>query len=222
MKPRDAATLGAALAFTAGFADASSFVGADGVFCAHVTGNFVVLAADLARHAHADEWLKLATFPIFVLAVIGATLAYRRMDARPGPATVRRLLLLKAVLLGGAAVLGLVRASAVAGPVRSTIVAMLVTAMGVQNALHRVQPTLGSMTTVMTGNVTQWLNEILMPAAARDAAKHRTLGVVIAAFAAGCATGAWGVAHLGFGVLALPAAVVLAARSWLDEGSAPQ
>ena len=42
------------------------------MFCAHVTGNFVVLDADVARGARADEWLKLATFPIFVSAVLWA------------------------------------------------------------------------------------------------------------------------------------------------------
>jgi uncharacterized membrane protein YoaK (UPF0700 family) len=213
MSPRDAATLGAALAFTAGFVDASGFVGADGVFCAHVTGNFVVLAADLARHAGGDEWLKLATFPIFVAAVLASSLWYRRLHVQPGPAAVRRLFLLKVALLTGAAALGLARGSAVAGPVRTGVVALLVTAMGIQNALHRLHPTLGSMTTVMTGNVTQWLNESLLPTASRDPAKHRTLGIVIASFAVGCASGAWGVAHLGFVVLALPALVVLAARS---------
>jgi uncharacterized membrane protein YoaK (UPF0700 family) len=217
MTPRDAATLGAALAFAAGFADASGFVGADGVFTAHVTGNFVVLAADLARHARTDDWLKLATFPIFVAAVIGATLAHRRMHLQHGPSAVRSLLLLEAALIGAAAVVGLAHASAVAGGLRTCVVALLVTAMGAQNALHRLNPSLGSMTTVMTGNVTQWLSESLQPAASRDRAKHRTLTVVIASFAVGCAGGAWGVVHVGFGVLAVPAAILLIARSRTEE-----
>ena len=119
MSSRDAATLGAALAFTAGFVDASGFVGADGVFCAHVTGNFVVLAADLARHAGADEWLKLATFPIFVAAVIASTLWYRRLHVQPGPAAVRRLLLLKVALIGSAASVPWASHAALRWPVRS-------------------------------------------------------------------------------------------------------
>jgi uncharacterized membrane protein YoaK (UPF0700 family) len=213
---RDASILGATLGFVAGFADASTFVGADGVFCAHVTGNFVVLAADLALRARADEWLKLSTFPVFTLAVVGATWLYRRTHVRLGPATARRLLLVKAVLIGGAAIVGVAARSNVAGPARSAIVALLVTAMGIQNALHRLNPApLAAMTTVMTGNVTQWLTESVMAGAPPDREKHRLLGVVIGSFAVGCAAGAWGVVWLGFGVLIVPAAVVLLARSWV-------
>jgi uncharacterized membrane protein YoaK (UPF0700 family) len=206
--------LGATLGFVAGFADASTFVGADGVFCAHVTGNFVVLAADLALHARADEWLKLATFPVFVFAVVAAIWLYRRVHERLGAATVRWLLLVKAGLIGSAAVVGMAFRSNVAGAGRTVIVSLLVAAMGIQNALHRLNPApLGAMTTVMTGNVTQWLVEIVWPQASQDRAKHRLLGVVIASFAVGCVGGAWGVAWFGFGVLLLPMVVVLVARS---------
>jgi uncharacterized membrane protein YoaK (UPF0700 family) len=214
MSARDVSILGATLGFVAGFADASTFVGADGIFSAHVTGNFVVLAADLALHARADEWLKLSTFPVFILAVVGATWFYRRAHVQLGPATVRRLLLVKAVLIGGAAIVGMAARSDVTGPARAAIVAMLVTAMGIQNALHRLNPApLVAMTTVMTGNVTQWLTESVLPGPPQDPVKHRLLGVVIGSFAVGCAAGAWGVAWLGFGVLILPAVVVLFARS---------
>lgn len=214
MPPRDTMILGSMLGFVAGFSDASTFVGADGIFCAHVTGNFVVLAADLALHAGADEWLKLATLPIFVVAVLVATWGYRRLHGRFGPATVRHLLVLKAALIGAAAIVGLTTHSSSAGIARSTIVALLVVAMGIQNALHRLNPTpLATMTTVMTGNVTQWLGDSILPAASRDGEKHRLLGAIIGSFALGCAVGAWSVARLGFGMLAVPAAVVLIARS---------
>jgi uncharacterized membrane protein YoaK (UPF0700 family) len=214
MSPRDTIILGAALGFVAGFSDASTFVGADGIFCAHVTGNFVVLAADLALHARADEWLKLATFPIFIIAVLGVAWGHRRLHVRLGSATARHLLSLKAALIGAAAVVGFTTHSGVPGVARAAIVALLVTAMGIQNAGHRLDPApLAVMTTVMTGNVTQWLSESIASAPSRDDAKHRLLGVVIGAFALGCALGAWGVAQLGFSVLAVPAAVVMVARS---------
>jgi uncharacterized membrane protein YoaK (UPF0700 family) len=86
--------------------------------------------------------------------------------------------------------------------------------MGLQNAVHRLNPApFAAMTTVMTGNVTQWLIDPIITGPSMDRAKHRLLGVVIAGFAIGCGCGAWGVARLGFGVLAVPAAVVLVARS---------
>ncbi len=214
MSPRDTVILSGALGFVAGFSDAATFVGAAGVFCAHITGNFVVLAADVALHARADEWLKLATFPIFVAAVLSSTWLYHRLQVRFGPRTVRSLLLLKAVLIGSAAVVGLDAASREIGPRRTIIVALLVTAMGIQNALHRLIPTpLPGMTTVMTGNVTQWLTEAMAPADKRDRNRQRVLALLVATFAVGCGAGALGVARLGFGVLAVPALVTLVARS---------
>jgi uncharacterized membrane protein YoaK (UPF0700 family) len=204
----------AALAFTAGFADASTFVGADGVFCAHVTGNFVVLAADLARHADRGEWLKLATFPVFVGAVLLTTWLNRSsltpLDARG----VRRLLAIKAGLIGAASVFGVTARESGPGATRTAIVVLLVAAMGVQNALHRLRPTLGAMTTVMTGNVTSWVAGVVLPATAPgEAEKRRVLGVVIVLFAIGCLAGALGVARAGFAVLVVPAVAALVARS---------
>ena len=69
------------------------------------------------------------------------------------------------------------------------------------------------MTTVMTGNVTQWFVETLIPGTPESAKKHRVLGLLIAAFAAGCACGALGVAELRFTVLVVPMVVTLLVRS---------
>lgn len=216
--PAPAATLALiaiGLAFVAGFADAASFVGADGIFCAHVTGNFVVLAADLARGARADEWLKLATFPLFVVAV----LAMAKIHAHRAPRTARWLLLVAAVLVGAAALVGALVPSGAPGPGRSAVVALLVLAMAVQNATHRLHPALGPMTTVMTGNVTGFLVDAVLPGAPERASKRRATGWIIAAFAAGCAAGALSVERAGFAVLALPAAAVLAVRARLPRAA---
>jgi uncharacterized membrane protein YoaK (UPF0700 family) len=201
-----------ALAYIAGFADASTFVGADGIFCAHVTGNFVVLAADFARHARADEWLKLATFPIFVAAVLTSTWFHRRRPEQAQPAATRQLLAIKAVLFATAAVIGFATTASTPGAPRVAIVALLVTAMGIQNAIHRLRPELAPMTTVMTGNVTAWLVE---SRASATASKRRLLGAVIVAFALGCLCGGFGVARFGFVVLAVPTVVAVFVRSRL-------
>ncbi|NOK15473.1 YoaK family protein [Corallococcus carmarthensis] len=195
----------AALAFVAGYADAVTFVGAGGIFCAHVTGNFVVLAADLARNAKADEWLKLSTFPIFVLSVFLATHLHVRVER-----SARMLLLLQAVAFGLAAGVPLL----VKGPAaHQLVVVFAVIAMGIQNAMHRVSPSLGPMTTVMTGNVTQWFVEKVLPAAPENAVKHRSLGFIILAFALGCLGGAFGVQHLGFAAFLAPLGLALWVRS---------
>jgi uncharacterized membrane protein YoaK (UPF0700 family) len=207
--------IGPALAFTAGFADASTFVGADGIFCAHVTGNFVVLAADLALHARGDEWLKLATFPIFVAAVLVSTWVHRRTAPVTSPPAARALLAAKSLLFGLAAAVAWLVPTSEPGVGRVAVVALLVTAMGIQNAIHRLNPVLGPMTTVMTGNVTAWFVDAFTPATPEGARKRRDVGLVIVSFAAGCAAGALGVARFGFPVLVVPTAVTLFARSQL-------
>jgi uncharacterized membrane protein YoaK (UPF0700 family) len=211
MSPRDALVVGALLSFTAGFADASTFVGADGIFCAHVTGNFVVLAADLARHADRAEWLKVATFPVFVVAVLATTWLLKPREAPVDGHAVRGALAVNALLLGAAALGGLAEPGF--GAARAIVVVLLVAAMGVQNALHRLRPTLGAMTTVMTGNVTSWLVSSLVPAGPAEAGKRRVLTAVILLFAVGCASGALLVARFGFYALVVPALAAVVARA---------
>ncbi len=205
--------LGVALAFTAGFADASSFVGAGGIFSAHVTGNFVVFAADIALHAHADRWLALATFPTFVLAVLAATLLHRRLPPEPAPDGMRLFLAINSALFAVAAAIGSVADTSSPGLARTAIVALLVIAMGIQNAMHRLRPSLGPMTTVMTGNVTQWFVESLDPSPSGVSSKRRLLCGVLVAFALGCTSGALGVVRWHFSVLVVPMVVTLLARS---------
>jgi uncharacterized membrane protein YoaK (UPF0700 family) len=221
--PPAAFFIGPALAFTAGFADAGSFVGAGGVFCAHMTGNFVVLAADLASGTGEGGWLKLATFPIFVATVLGATWAHRRFGGGAGPSAARSLLAVKSALLGAAALVACLAPSTVPGPCRTAIVALMVIAMGIQNTVHRLHPELGPMTTVMTGNVTGWLVDAVPPVAPAGAPRRRLVGMVIVAFTVGCAAGGVGVARLGFVVLVLPAVVALLVRARLprEAGAGP-
>jgi len=210
--PKEIAVV-AGLSFIAGFADASSFVGAEGVFSAHVTGNFVVLAADFARGADRGEWIKLATFPVFVATVLAVTMLQRRLELEPSAAT-RRLLVLESALFASAAALGAAAgAPPASGPPRAAVVALLVVAMGVQNAMHRIHGKLGPMTTVMTGNVTQLLSDALAPRTPESRARRKLLGAVILAFAVGCAAGAASVWRLGFAMLVVPALAALGTRA---------
>src|SRR3954454_24904566 len=66
----DLLSLSLLLAFIAGFCDTVTFVSADELFSAHVTGNFVVFAYDVIKRADSHAWTKLLTFPLFILSVI--------------------------------------------------------------------------------------------------------------------------------------------------------
>jgi uncharacterized membrane protein YoaK (UPF0700 family) len=82
------------LTAVAAFTDSATFVGADKLFSAHVTGNFIVLAYDIIHGADVNEWSKLLAFPVFFGAVMvagrianrssGAVLGEGQADALAG------------------------------------------------------------------------------------------------------------------------------------------
>src|SRR5690349_20094665 len=57
------------LSFIAGYADTTTFICANRLFSAHVTGNFVVFVFSLVTNAHLSAWMNLFSFPVFVAAV---------------------------------------------------------------------------------------------------------------------------------------------------------
>src|SRR3981189_2561553 len=85
------------LSFIAGFVDTCVFVALFGLFTAHVTGNFVLIGAELVHHTN-DVLLKLLALPAFVLAVVLAVPADQAL-ARRGRPRVAPLLYAEAVLL---------------------------------------------------------------------------------------------------------------------------
>jgi uncharacterized membrane protein YoaK (UPF0700 family) len=149
-----------ALSFVAGFADTATFIHLYGLFSAHVTGNFVLLAAAIGKGVRENDILKLLSFPVFVFAAFAATIFHDRFQGgKPETTLDKRLAVAAAVLLLVAALLALLHgghATADHIPFADAMAGMLaVAAMGVQNALHRFAVALGPPTTVMTGTVTQ-------------------------------------------------------------------
>jgi uncharacterized membrane protein YoaK (UPF0700 family) len=61
------------LSFNAGFVDTTGFLGLQGLFLAHVTGNFVTLAATLVMGTH-GVLAKVLVLPEFVLVLALAAL----------------------------------------------------------------------------------------------------------------------------------------------------
>ena len=132
----------------AGYCDTATFIAGNGTFSAHVTGNFIIFAAQAVLGADPTAWVKLITFPVFIIAVIsGGWLA-----AKTGKQYI--LLLIEGILLvlAGAAAFWL--ATDESG--RYFVVMLTVFALALQNTFGRLFPkeTHGP-TTMMTGNVTQ-------------------------------------------------------------------
>jgi uncharacterized membrane protein YoaK (UPF0700 family) len=149
-----------ALSFIAGFSDTATFIHLYGLFSAHVTGNFVLLAAAIGKGVRESDLLKLLSFPVFVFAAAAATIVHDRLRGGEPEVTLDRWLALAAgaLLLMGALVALLYgrHGSPDDIPLGDAVAGMMsVAAMGVQNALHRFAVALGPQTTVMTGTVTQ-------------------------------------------------------------------
>ena len=139
------------LSAVAGYCDTVTFLSAGSVFSAHVTGNFIVFAYQVIKGSDTQAWIKLLTFPVFVISVI--------VGGRIGLEAGRRyrLLLLEGFLLLVAGVSAvLFRLYDPAAWSSYLVVMIVVFAMGLQNAFGKLygKETYGP-TTMMTGNVTQ-------------------------------------------------------------------
>ncbi len=149
------AAIAGLLSFNGGFVDTAGFLGLQGLFVAHVTGNFVTLGAALVLGSHGIIG-KLLALPEFILViavarVVGAALRRHKMPA------LRILLAAEAALL-----LAFFAAAVAFGPFPDpdSPLALLtgfvgIAAMALQNALQRVHLSSSPPTTLMTGNTTQ-------------------------------------------------------------------
>jgi uncharacterized membrane protein YoaK (UPF0700 family) len=206
------------LSVAAGCTDVIGFLGLNGLFTAHITGNLVVLAAQLAGGV-SGQIAKILAVPVFIGMVSLTVLLARGLESI-GLASLRPLLLFHFLLLAG--FLGLCVAAGPHLDPNATIAifaAMLgVSAMAVQNALVQVSLKGAPATAVMTSNVTRFardVGDLLLggdPAKVNQARDHaaRTLPVILG-FAVGCGLGAACEVAFGMWSLALPTGLALIA-----------
>ncbi len=166
----------ALLAFTAGFVDTCGFIALFGLFTAHVTGNFVLIGAALAGH-HAGIIGKLLAFPVFILAVALThlfVLHHRRISRH----TARWVLAGQILFLLLFLAVGVEAAPFAAGNAPMAILTgmMGVIAMAIQNAASRTVLASLAPTTVMTGNVTQIVIDLVEIAHPMPNAQKRSRG----------------------------------------------
>src|SRR5580704_13901945 len=201
------------LSFNGGFVDTAGFLGLQGLFTAHVTGNFVTLAAALVLGTHGVV-AKLIALPEFVLVVALARIAGTALRAK-GKSALPILLVAKVCFLLAFFVLAVAFGPF---PDSDAPVALLtgfagIAGMAIQNAVQRVHFASIPPTTLMTGNTTQAVLDAvdLIHGVAPDSAPAvrgrltRLLRGIIW-FAAGCAVAALLYYWVGFWCLALPVA----------------
>lgn len=206
------------LALNAGYVDTASFLALHGLFAAHVTGNFVTLGSALISDNHTGAWAKLMALPMFAGSIVLTQMVDNYIKSRNKDGYrfflgVMFVLLLLAVPLSWF-YLPFPTTDTWAGFILGML---LVTAMAIQNALHKLYWTQEAPTTVMTGSTTQLslsVGELLYPipkdntiavtadnshdlksptpadAKAKVTAQIKTILPKIIAFALGCAVAA--------------------------------
>ncbi|CAN7320346.1 YoaK family protein [Pseudoduganella sp. LjRoot289] len=213
---RQAGRQAVALGFIAGYVDTLGFVALFGLFTAHVTGNFVLIGSELARPGGSSVTIKFLAFASFVAAV-ALTRLYILWLERGQAAPLRSVLWLQLVLLLGFMLAGLAALPLTASDTPLALLAgtLGAAAMGVQNAAAKLLLANLTPTTVMTGNVTQLVIDLVdILRGGADTSIHRRCAKFlwpILAFGVGCAGGAFGFVYAGFYGLLLPAALL----AWL-------
>jgi uncharacterized membrane protein YoaK (UPF0700 family) len=197
------------LAYTSGFVDTLSFIALFGLFAAHVTGNFVLIATSLAEFRH-GLWMKILAIPVFIIAAVCTRLYIIRRE-RGGMDAMTPVLVLQAV------VLTVFMAIAVRNePFKDHDSAVVIVtglfaaaAMAIQNTAARTFLSDLPPTTVMTGNMMQIIVDVvdLMHGHGAVDAKRARLAKLLPmllAFIVGTLTGAVGYLTVGFISLLLP------------------
>lgn len=205
------------LTFNGGYVDTAGFLALHGLFTAHVTGNFVTFGASLV-HGSSGAIGKLLALPMFCVALMLTRLASESLTQR-GFASLKVLIWVKAALFVAGAALAILKGPFVDGDSLAAIVTglLLVSAMAIQNAIHRIYFPKAPPTTLMTGSTTQAMMDLAdlvrgkLDAAARAAVRVRCISLVksICIFAAGCGAAAIGYLQMGMWVFVLPALLAL-------------
>ena len=204
------------LTFNGGYVDTSGFLTLQGLFTAHVTGNFVTLGATLV-HGTSGALAKVLALPVFCVVIALARIFSGHLI---GKFAVKVLIGVELALLVVAAVLamsfGPFENADTAGAVFTGM--SLVAAMAIQNAVHRIFFSKSPPTTIMTASTTQLMLDLADLVTGRLAPEGRSAALTRSAtlfrsvwvFALGCGLAALLYAKSGAIVLFVPPVIAVA------------
>src|SRR5579862_6731466 len=202
------------LSFNAGFVDTAGFLALQGLFTAHVTGNFVTLGASLVLGT-SGAIAKLLALPVFCVVVIGARWLGTLLSHHSTHPFVP-LLVLKVLLLIAGSAMAIHFGPFHDGDSWQAIATgmVLVSAMAIQNAVHRVHLASSPPSTLMTGTTTQVMLDIADKIYPREGAKAPPARLVqmatnVVVFAIGCAAAALLYARLSVWCFVVPPVAAL-------------
>jgi uncharacterized membrane protein YoaK (UPF0700 family) len=185
----------AQLSLIAGMVDVIGYLGLK-LFTAHVTGNIVIIAAQLV-YGGPPKMDQILAVPVFIVAVAGVWITVQVLNRR-GPALPRLLLLIQFLLLSCVLIVAVVyHPDADPSGLTADVTAMIaVSAMASQYSLLQLTMPGAPSTAVMTGNLTKTVLAFLETASDRqplmaDARQHLKKAIqVVIGFFIGCLIGA--------------------------------
>ncbi|BFM40073.1 YoaK family protein [Synechocystis sp. LKSZ1] len=220
------------LSGVAGFVDATSFLGLNHLFTAHITGNLVVAVTDFVGVGPKITWIRLTIIPLFMAAVMGSTLFSRFRAIRPF-----HFFWLEASSLLVFTGFCLIYSGLNTSPLKDLALFLAgslgVISMGIHNTAMR--ETLGNLapTTAMTNNLTQFTMDLssfsliqlspqVSPLVSEYSALQQRLGKFgssLLGFSLGAMVGGLLTHYFGFGPLLLPTLTMagLALQSQVKE-----
>jgi uncharacterized membrane protein YoaK (UPF0700 family) len=207
------------LSVTGGYVDTAGFLALQGLFTAHVTGNFVTLGATLVLGT-TGALAKLMALPMFCAVVVLTRLAGSALRARGRPPLVPLISVkLGLLIVAFALAVGLGPFSNGDSWQAAATGMTLVSAMAIQNAVHRVHLAAAPPSTIVTGTTTQLMIDVAdvlygeVQGRAATIKRVKSLSTSLGAFAVGCACAAFLYARVSVWCFAVPpllAAVTLA------------
>jgi len=206
------------MSFNAGYVDTAGFLTLQGLFTAHVTGNFVTLGATLVEGT-SGAIAKLLALPVFCVTIVLIRMIALRLGAS-NSAALKAMLALEVLLLAVAAACVLAWGPFPDSDVwRAVLTGMtLVCAMAIQNAAHRLHLSKTPPSTLMTGTTTQIMLDLADIMAGKTSPLQRSeimdrlrkMVPSVVAFAAGCGSAALILIGMGLTAFLLPPMAALA------------
>lgn len=193
MKP----TVPAMLSFNGGYVDTLGYLALQGLFTAHVTGNFVTIGAALVLGTTGLA-TKLLALPVFCVVIVATRLVSLHLLTHQLP-ILRAMLAVQFLLLTTSSAFAILHGPFDQGDAwTATLMGMtLVAAMAIQNAVHRIHLPAAPPSTLMTGTTTQLMINVadavhgLTPESrVKTFSRMRSMVAAVACFAFGAAAAA--------------------------------
>lgn len=204
------------LGFLAGYVNTLGFVALFGLLTALITGNFVLIGASLVSESSSAVLMKFLAFPAFILGIAAIRILTIWLDNKQQQnLQIQLTVLLQLVLLVAFMVVGLVASPIGKEPTTLAMICGMLgaAAMGAHSAYTRLLLPHLAPTSMMTGNVTQIVLDLieLMSGKGDAATKSRVFKSFwpIAAFATGALVAGFCYMQAGFWALLVPIGILL-------------